>query len=744
MRAVRPSSAWLLPALALLLCWPAVSGGAYFERDVNLVWLSQVEVLKRSWLGGAWPTWDPWTGFGQPQLANPSVQTLYPPTWLNLLLSPATYYSLYVFAHLSLAGLGARALARRLGMQDTPALAAGAIYMASGPVLSLVNVWHHLAGAAFLPWVLVAALEAMEVESAARVLPWSVLPALQIVAGSPDLCLWSWLVALPLVFYGPQPLARLGRLSLLGAGAAVLGAGQWLATLEAAFGSARLELSEAKRTFWSVHPMALVQLFVPVSNADLAASDPGGSPPFELASPFLKSVYLGLATLPLAAAGFSHPHRLRSWAIGSGSLALLFALGRHTPVQALATLLLPFLGILRYPAKAMPVFALAWALGFGLGVAAARRDRPRWTIVGALAVSTLALAAGQAGRVSAAVAVAAGALVLGGWRRSIELAAILAVGELAFAHRDTNPTMERRLFAARPAVLNQLPAGSRLHAWDYVMPVPGMVKPWPRRIGVLQEHPAGYPAAVGNALAMREYLYPPAAARFGLFGSFDPDLLDLGGRRAYDMNLMARFYWGAPAYARLLALGSVEHVLALHDEGFETFERVALVRGLFSEPIRVYRPPVTLPRAHIVSGVRVASEPDAYRLLVDPSFDAGREMILAQGADAGAGPALVGSASVTQIRADQVHVVAQVDRPAYLVLADAWDEGWRASIDGRPAAVLRANVLFRAVALPGGRHEIVFAYEPWLLRVGIAVSCLGVIGLLGLAVARLQTSRSGI
>jgi len=185
-------------------------------------------------------------------------------------------------------------------------------------------------------------------------------------------------------------------------------------------------------------------------------------------------------------------------------------------------------------------------------------------------------------------------------------------------------------------------------------------------------------------------------------------------------------------------------VLALHDEGFEAFERVALVRGLFSEPIRVYRPPVTLPRARIVSGVRVASEPDAYRLLVDPSFDPDREMILAQGSDEIAERALVGSASVTQIRADRVEVVAQVDRPAYLVLADAWDEGWRASVDGRPAAVLRANVLFRAVALPGGRHEIVFAYAPWFLRVGIAVSCVGVVGLLGLAVARLRTRRPGI
>jgi hypothetical protein len=466
-------------------------------------------------------------------------------------------------------------------------------------------------------------------------------------------------------------------------------------------------------------------------------------PPFELVSPFLKSVYLGLAALPLVMIGLVQPHRFRRWAVGVGVFALLFALGRHAPVQALATLLLPFLGLLRYPAKAMPVVALVWALAFGWGLSAMRRDRPRWPIAFAAVATMLALVAGPAARIPAAVAAATGWLALGGLLRGAELAAVLAVAELAFAHRDTNPTIERSLYEARPAALADLPAGSRLHAWDYVMPVPGLTRPWPNRIGVLQEQPTGYPKEVGNALAMREYLYPPAAARFGLFGSYDPDLLDLGGRRAYDMNLMARFYWGAPAYARLLALGAVDRVVALHDEGFETFERVALVPGLFSEPIRIYRPPVIHPRAHVVSGVRVATEPDAYRLLVDPSFDPGREVILEHGSDVRADPELVGSASVVRMRADRVHVLAQADRPAYLVLADAWDEGWRASINGRPAPVRRANVLFRAVSLPPGRHEVVFSYEPRLLQVGIAVSCLGVVVLLGLALARLRAPSPG-
>ncbi len=59
-------------------------------------------------------------------------------------------------------------------------------------------------------------------------------------------------------------------------------------------------------------------------------------------------------------------------------------------------------------------------------------------------------------------------------------------------------------------------------------------------------------------------------------------------------------------------------------------------------------------------------------------------------------------------------VQVEVDSPkaGFVVLNDVWHPWWFGSIDGKPAEILRANVLFRAIQVPAGKHTVRFEFRP--------------------------------
>jgi hypothetical protein len=56
----------------------------------------------------------------------------------------------------------------------------------------------------------------------------------------------------------------------------------------------------------------------------------------------------------------------------------------------------------------------------------------------------------------------------------------------------------------------------------------------------------------------------------------------------------------------------------------------------------------------------------------------------------------------------------EVDSPksGFVVLNDIWHPWWFGSIDGKPAEILHANVLFRAIQVPAGKHSVRFEFKP--------------------------------
>jgi hypothetical protein len=212
------------------------------------------------------------------------------------------------------------------------------------------------------------------------------------------------------------------------------------------------------------------------------------------------------------------------------------------------------------------------------------------------------------------------------------------------------------------------------------------------------------------------------AERWGLYGSFDYDWLSLYPRPLRNLTLLFRAAEETPEFARLLRVGSVDFVIALHREGLEDLQPVARVPSRFAGDVFVYRTPSPLPRSYAVSGVRTAQGLPALRMLADPSFDPSTTIVLPEGSPRDASPSFRGASRLADYRPDRVVLEAELSEPGYVVLADAYDPGWRARIDGRPALLLAANAVFRAVPVDAGRHRVELLYRPAAVTRGVAVA----------------------
>ena len=68
------------------------------------------------------------------------------------------------------------------------------------------------------------------------------------------------------------------------------------------------------------------------------------------------------------------------------------------------------------------------------------------------------------------------------------------------------------------------------------------------------------------------------------------------------------------------------------------------------------------------------------------------------------------------LRYDNTLIDIEAVAPAqggFLVLNDVWQNWQAAYLDGRPAPILRANLMFRAVMLSPGPHRLRFRFEPF-------------------------------
>jgi len=770
----------LLLILALLEIWlhaPLLFGSlALFQRDLMIVYFPMIQSALREVSLGAWPLRDPTSAFGQPLLADPSCEILYPPVWLQILLPPSLAYAWFVSLHSIFGALGAALLARRIsGGAFLAGLVAGSAWLLCGPLQSLSSLWHHMAGAAWMPWIWLGVESVLSRDPGGAPRWLGAALGMQMIAGSADMC------AMTLLFAGGRILLSSGwtewRTWLKGIATAVaLSAGMWLPAAEVVVSSGRAALTEGVRTFWSLHPFSLAEFFLPVSIATLPLLPDWKSAFFEGREPFLGSMFFGVSILPLCLAAFadatiSRAVRISGFVMAVGSV--LAAFGKYGAFYSWVVTLLPPLKILRYPSKAMIPAAILMCVFAGVGAVSLRRSpRCRWSAFLGIAVLAL-LSLSLLGPLmepfvnnfldrsdSAALTalystlpqdliVTVGLLaVLAGymWAPSpnlrLALLALLGAGHLQQSenrHQNLNSTVPASALSYRPKYLELMspPDGGLIYVYDYW----GFYGRANRYLGKDEgewKEVAGLEPAAASLVIARTYLYPLTGAFWKVEYAWDTDLRMLFNHRLAQLTLRIRQVEALPAFLSLLQISGVQRVVAMHEQGMGDLQLIAQ-EDFHPKPIRIYGVPGALPRAFVVSGRMRGSGQDLGDLL-NPDFDPKTQVLVDRDPPRPVDPNFAGTATVLERRSDRILVRTTASGPAFLALLEGVMPGWRAWIDGRPAVVEPANALFIGTEVPQGEHQVEFRFLPTSAVIGVLLTLLTALFLMARALRTLTTS----
>jgi hypothetical protein len=152
----------------------------------------------------------------------------------------------------------------------------------------------------------------------------------------------------------------------------------------------------------------------------------------------------------------------------------------------------------------------------------------------------------------------------------------------------------------------------------------------------------------------------------------------------------------------------------------------------------------TLPRAWLATAEFTAREPEQLSIIRTGKLPSGesweplKTVLVEATSGIGAGPgagagADAGSAQITKHKPNRIEVKTVSAAPAILVLSENHYPGWRAYLDGQSVDVMRVNYNQRGVALPAGNHLVEFIYRPKSVFIGLAISLLTLLTLLGWA-----------
>ncbi len=724
----------LAPFVAILLVlspylWPLDRGPTSEFSDIHHYHAPMAELLAAGLhRDGELPRWNPEDFAGMPVIGDPQSEIYNPLQW-PILWRPSVHAFGVLIVVYTLAGAAGFLLYARMLRLTAVAAAAGAVAFALGGklLMHLVLPGHTVFAPFFLVPVLLAMLHRLANEPRARLIAMTAsLIGLLVVSLHPQVLFYAACAVAPIVLATISDAPRPRRAFAAAAAATLLGAAVAavhvlpVVAFHREFSRGQAAFFEAGRASENIGPGSGWFTDV-VSGASAAA----GTVLWE-SHYFVGGVTLALAGIGLFAWPRGHPRRRVAWLYGAVALVLLlFGLGASGGIEPVVRAL-PGFALFRIPARALIVLGLAMAVLCALGVEAliaAPRDRRRIVAGAAAAVALVLLlltGAGGAHVAAFALAVAGAALLdrrawapLGG----MLLIAALAVDTAIVVAPYVRTAPEREIGRPAPGVVlpRDLDHATRIAELQRAVADPGIPQLTVRRRTL--ETLAGF----NPLIPWRFVLYASAA------GGFDP--------LAYPFDVQIVLL--ARATPVLLDLLGVTHVLSPPSEEGRPWH---WDRNTTAFPRAYFVPePIVVDEGRDES--LVARERDALRRLaeIDP-----RAQVLLHGREADDALAELRRSTdafepfrpvaLTDRRPNELTLDVRLDHPGILVLNEPFFPGWHAHVDGRDTPVLRANVLFRALALEPGAHHVQLEFSPASWRVGWWISVAAIAIVVALAV----------
>ncbi len=727
---------------ALVLAWPWLSGAVTIPWDAKAQAYPQIVFLARALAAGDSPFWTPNVFAGFPQIADPQSQIFSPPFFLLALFNAAPSFRAVdgvVFGMLMLAGLALIAFFRDRGWHPSGALVAAFAFSFGGSAAWRLQ---HIGEVISLCWfalTLLALSRALSRSSLLYGFAAGVLAGFMALGRDQIALLCIFILAAYAIWHvwdGQGMRRRFWRalppLSMGFVGGVLTVAIPIAFTIVLADDSNRpgMDFDEAARG--SLPPLALLSAVVAnLFGVDGPMKDFWGPPSAlvwgetDLAlARNMGAIYFG--ALPLAAlacAAVALGDRAVRVFLAMMIFMLLYTVGRYTPFFELA-FWIPGVELYRRPADAtFPLCALLAILaGYGVHVIVGGAQRVGMKAGAGLVALLFGLClflAFDKGRLGPA----SGALVIGAASLAMAVAALFMAPALLRRAPYLGLAALAGLMTLDLAISNRPNESTGLAPSTYDELHPDSTN---ETLSLIRERLAAHAAPDRRdrvELAAVDYEWP----NLGLVHGFDHDLgfnpirlkLFTDATNAQDQVSVPEQRTFSPLYAHFrspmadllgVRLLVSRYPLERMDKEFDPndFTFIGQTKDGF-----LWENPRALPRVLAPGSALIV---DIEKMLNEggwPEVNFTRTVLL-DGEEAGVplqGPP--GEAKILSYRNTEVVVEANSTEGCYLVLNDIWHSWWSAQVDGVPAPILQANVMFRAVRLGPGRHRIRFSFDPF-------------------------------